>query len=1722
MKNSISTFRAAGFYLLSLSLTIPVALLLLLSNVHAQTWQVEPLRTKAQQSGNYFGGEGMQLVWEMEYAPSDPNIVYLITDSNQVWKSTDGGATWLPKHKGFLAWGGNSIAIHPTNPNLIFASAGGMSIYHPAGEEKGVYRSTDGGENWTKVKVLTYVREHLKGDRVSFTFDGSVIYAGSDTEGLWKSTDSGTTWVSVKDGAGATISNGVKITDVRPHPSDAQILFICNSNGLYKVTDSGASATIVQRAAGLLPNKPFMSVIDKNTPNTMYAAITLGAGHGVYKSTDAGVTFTVKNGGLSTAIGGGMRLTNISISPADPNYLFVCFYNYIYYTQDGAATNWISPTSQDEQNVDGWVCNSLHQNTNAGNVFNSWDGGRAAFHPTDKNTALVWGWPEIIKKTINGGEVIKYAGTSTGVGQTGNYAYDIDWDKNNPNRYCRFSIDYGSFLTEDGGSTFKNLQVPKYNNQQTTGAGAIDYTPGSQIAVTASGEYNSQYLIVSRNIGTTTPTWSQIGVSPADYREAIIDFHQTNNNIVYAGNYRFNTIQSNNNYTTLSRVVRAVYPGNNDIVYAKAISGNTTIIYKSTNQGGTWTTPYPSVPTNWTGRIAVAPNNQDRLYIAGETSGVFIIDGGSLTTKNTSHGLVNNRFGTLNITHVAVDPLNSSVIYAGAGYKQEGQNNGVFRSIDSGNTWTDITGNLGPEFTAIALSVNPHNSNVYVGSHLGTWRWSGLDAGTGTPGQAPTVLTGTATAVTSTSATLNASINPNGSSTTVRFQYGTSPGSYTTNTGSQTVSSGTSSVNVSQAISGLVGSTTYYVRAQANSANGSTNGSETTFSTTNLLSYSANNAGTNTITVDGVVSEWPALTIPINKIIDGVPLAVGTGSIQWTPTDLYFAIQVSDSILYSNGTSTPYLHDGADIYISRDGSVGNYNQYTRQFSFIYGSSTFIWVNAGGTNTGCVFSGSNTANTWVKEGKIPASNFVGGSAFTAGSVIGFDFQINDNNGTPSVRLGATGASNPANTNYFQTDYFGIITLAGTTTEGGGTETTNTRLDNIASSSLKLWSKLDEGTGTATFDSSGNCPNGSITAASWAYSPFNLLQSLDLDGTDDHVRFGTPTALNISGANQQISLSVRIRPDQAGGAARKTIISKYNSTTKSRQFALYQDGGNWQFTLSSDGSSDTGVSYNPGIATGTSYHLVATYDVVNMKLFQNNVQVGTTSYNTGIFAGTASVALGAVNLESTPAQLFNGVIDDSRIYNTAISVAQINDLYTIASVVTGSATSITQSGLVLNGSITPNGSSSTQGYFQYGTVTAVYTGTSTYITLGTGSTALALSRTLTGLASNTEYFYRAVSWNGANNIYGSATSATTSGVDSTAPVGTATINSSGTYTTAIEVTLNLSATDAVGVTGYFLSGSTTVPYGTQTGWVAVGTTTVYSSNIPYTLGVGDGTRTVYVWYKDAAGNISNSASDSIVLDTTFTGIAITSPSSLYTMADGSKAFGTTAASVVITGSSTDTNGVTSVVWANSGTSTTGTATGTTDFSQTATIVASVVNTFSFTARDTPGNQGDDTISIGSFPAVATDYATAITRDSATLVGTCSANNNSTNVWFDYGVSSGYYTGSSTTGTVTGAVDTSIAISLGALASNTTIYYRAVATNAVDTVYGSEFSFDTLSGITTNGQFNRMDLSFPGSTKFNVYMKSLGIYPGLFWARNYGTAEQEALKTDPDAVLSNYLYP
>ncbi|MCQ3919024.1 MAG: hypothetical protein DPW20_16920, partial [Candidatus Brocadia sp.] len=233
---------------------------------------------------------------------------------------------------------------------------------------------------------------------------------------------------------------------------------------------------------------------------------------------------------------------------------------------------------------------------------------------------------------------------------------------------------------------------------------------------------------------------------------------------------------------------------------------------------------------------------------------------------------------------------------------------------------------------------------------------------------------------------------------------------------------------------------------------------------------------------------------------------------------------------------------------------------------------------------------------------------------------------------------------------------------------------------------------------------------------------------------------------------------------------------------------------------------------------------------------------------------------------------------------------------------------------------------------------------------GDTAISIG--INGLSAAKTYYYRLVAQNSAGTAYGSEMSLITP--DTLAPNCSVNINNGDFYTTSTAVTLDLSATDDVGVTGYYLSMDSTVPLASAAEWTMVSSTTAFHASVSYNLSAGDGGKTVYAWYKDAAGNVSNTTSDSITLDTTIPLITITSPTSNTTHT-------TTSGTITLGGSASDSaSGVSKVAWS-SDKGGSGTASGTTGWSISGISLSTGDNVITVTVTDGANNTGTDTITV-----------------------------------------------------------------------------------------------------------------------------------------------------------------
>ena len=623
------------------------------------------------------------------------------------------------------------------------------------------------------------------------------------------------------------------------------------------------------------------------------------------------------------------------------------------------------------------------------------------------------------------------------------------------------------------------------------------------------------------------------------------------------------------------------------------------------------------------------------------------------------------------------------------------------------------------------------------------------------------------------------------------------------------------------------------------------------------------------------------------------------------------------------------------------------------------------------------------------------------------------------------------------------------------------------------------KLDSSLSATPSDTTA--PTGSLNINSGASYTNSSTVTLTLSATDSTGVTGyylsdsstTPSA-SASGWTSVTSTtgySASVSYSLSGGEGSKTIYAWYKdaagnvSSTASATITL--DTTVPTVTISSPTSNSTYTSTSSTISLGGSAS--DSSSGISSVAWSNN------RGGNGTATGTASWTVSSISLSSGDNVITvtakdgagnSGTDTITVTYSTGTTVS-------VPTVSTGSVSSVTTSSATLSGTVNANGASTTA-WFNYGTTSGSYSGTSTTQSV-TGSSNTTVSIGISGLSSNTTYYYRIAASNSGGTSYGSELSFTTSTVtatptptpstgDSSAPTdGSITINSGASYTNSTGVTLTLSAKDNTGVTGYYLSPNSSTPSSSASGWTSVSSSTSYSGSVSYTLSGSDGSKTVYVWFKDSSGNVSNAASDDITLDTTSPTINITSPTSDAT-------YTATSSTISLGGSASDsTSGIKEVTWTNSSGGS-GTASGTTSWTISSISLSNGDNTITVTAKDNAGNTATDIITVTykssstNVPKVSTGSATNVTESSVTLSGTVNANGLTTTAWFNYGTNSGSYTNTTSTQTISGSSDTAISININGLSAGTKYYYKLSAQNSAGTSTGSESSFTTKSLTTT----------------------------------------------------------
>jgi photosystem II stability/assembly factor-like uncharacterized protein len=585
-------------------------------------------------NANYISGRTNSIAFH----PTNPNIFYIAAAQGGVWKTTDGGVNWtvLTDNLPTLACG--DVVVDQQNPNVLYLGTGELNYSSDSQYGNGIYKSTDAGATWFQVATVSQV-----GNRCSYMaidpFNSNIVYMGGSS-GIYKSTNAGINWTNM---AGGTNVNCVII-----NPTNSQIIYITNggtnAGQVLKSTDGGTTWTTL---AGGLPTSMgrIQLAMAKSNVNTIYASIAASSGGallGLYRTTDAGTTWTLQ--------------------ASTPNYL----------------------SSQ------GWYDNAV------------------IVKPSNENHVIVGGL-DCYASTTGGTSLVQKAAWASST--PGNFCHaDIHrLEYNGTVLYC--CSDGGVYKSTNDGNNWTDLNQ-KLSTLQYQSA---DYDPTNLLSFQGGTQDNNK--MTTTNGGNN---WIQRTTGDGGY--TIVD--PVNTNYVY-GQYVNGSIQrSNNSGVSFSSITPSgstgglfynpyeMAPGDhNTIVFGRADIWKTTNAQTASSSSGWTQIATTTIVGGSVSAIGISATNINKIYI-GTSNGRILV-----TTDNGANWSVIT--GYPYVSDFIVDNTNDNICYATLGGTGTTH---VLKTTNSGLNWTSITGNL-PNIAANSIVMRTLSPRMlFVGTDFGVFQ----------------------------------------------------------------------------------------------------------------------------------------------------------------------------------------------------------------------------------------------------------------------------------------------------------------------------------------------------------------------------------------------------------------------------------------------------------------------------------------------------------------------------------------------------------------------------------------------------------------------------------------------------------------------------------------------------------------------------------------------------------------------------------------------------------------------------------------------------------------------------------------------------------------------------------------------------------------------------------------------------------------------------------------
>jgi photosystem II stability/assembly factor-like uncharacterized protein len=273
-------------------------------------------------------------VADVEGVAGDPALVYVGSASGGVWKSTNGGVTWQPLFDEQPIASIGDLALEPGNPDVIYAGTGESNVRNSVSFGNGVYRSKDGGKTWNhlgldETKHISRIVVNPRDPSVVIVGALGHIYGPNEERGVFRSEDGGENWEQVLH-----IDDRHGVADLDINPKNPNIVYAgmwhferkpwthtsgSEDGGLFRSVDGGKTWKKLEKGLPKLVGRIGVKVAPSN-PSVVYAMMESNEGT-LFRSEDGGTSFEKVND--STAIvSRGFYYTDLRVDPQDENRVY--------------------------------------------------------------------------------------------------------------------------------------------------------------------------------------------------------------------------------------------------------------------------------------------------------------------------------------------------------------------------------------------------------------------------------------------------------------------------------------------------------------------------------------------------------------------------------------------------------------------------------------------------------------------------------------------------------------------------------------------------------------------------------------------------------------------------------------------------------------------------------------------------------------------------------------------------------------------------------------------------------------------------------------------------------------------------------------------------------------------------------------------------------------------------------------------------------------------------------------------------------------------------------------------------------------------------------------------------------------------------------------------------------------------------------------------------------